>query len=220
MSTAVRHAAAVLAGLLLMTTWVWWSVGTASAGGPTSVIMVNPDTGRAAALHTTNTRYGRLVDAVRAYHPPTGPATRPTSVPDCTGCQVRLTWLIHDMQVWRIDRVHVTPDDGVWLESVSDETGGDVSARTGVWQRPYDATALLGLLDDLGVTAASAGDAGGPARVDAGGADEAAADGGRTAAPVGLVAAGAGTAGLAAGIVTGWYVRRHRSDPDRAVLSG
>lgn len=221
MTATIRHAAAVLVGLLLVTTWVWWSAGAASAGGPTSVIMVNPGTGRAAALHTTDPRYPQLVEAVGAYHSPTGSATRPRSVTDCSGCEIRLTWLIHDMQIWRIDRVHLTSDDGIWLESVSDESGGDVFARTGVWQRPQDATALLGLLDAGGVSASSAGGAAPDAAPDpASGVDRLAAGDARPRVPLGLVVAGSGLAGAAVGLVTSWYLRRRRSDHDGVVLSG
>jgi hypothetical protein len=149
----------------------WASVTTtAHAGGPTSVLMTNPGMGRASALHVDNADYGRLYAAVGEdvkgdLEPPSGAGS---------GEEVRLTWLIHDMQIWRIDRVHVTSQDGIWLETVIDLTdSGDVFDRPARWHRPKDekeltamlaAAGLLGTVpapsstshpDDTGITAAS-----------------------------------------------------------------
>ena len=142
-------------GLALTVLLLWCSFGTAWAGGPTSVLMVDPQSGRTAALHTTDDRYEQLVEAVGAYRSPTGATGRPAGATDCTGCEIRLTWLIHDMQIWRVDRVHLTPGDGIWLETVADESGGDVLDRPAVWQRPSDPEALVGLLTAMGLPATS-----------------------------------------------------------------
>jgi hypothetical protein len=222
MNTLIRRGAAALTGLLLAVAWVCCSVDAAWAGGPTSVIMVNPGSGRAAALHTTDVRYDRLVDAVHAYDPPAGSTTRPASVTDCSGCEIRLTWLIHDMRIWRIDRVHLTPEDGIWLESVSDESGStDPFEQTGTWQRPHDPTALHALLRSSGLTAADGGDPADDtsAAGAAGAADLAAVGGGVPSPPLGLVAVGSGIVGVAVGLAIGYLVRRRR-DADRVVLSG
>ena len=71
----------VLAGLLLIMAGIWSTAGPAWAGGPTSVLMVDPTSGNAAALHTSNPRYQQLVDAIGAYDAPAGPTAPPTSVP-------------------------------------------------------------------------------------------------------------------------------------------
>ena len=231
MSTLIRRGVAAATGLLLMVAWACGSVEAAWAGGPTSVIMVNPGSGAAAALHTSDPRYERLVEAVHAYYPPTGQTARPAGVTDCSSCEIRLTWLIHDMQIWRIDRVHLTPDDGIWLESVSDETGGaDPFEQTGTWQRPHDPTALLTLLRTTGVAASTgttgaaedtgAAEEAGASKTDAGGAaDVAAVGGGIPGPPLGLVAVGAGLVGILVGLAAGHLIRRRR-DTERVILSG
>lgn len=229
MTTSSRRGAAAVIGWLLVLAWIWCSVGTASAGGPTSVIMVNPGTGQAAALHTSDVRYDRLVEAVRAYYPPAGPTARPASVTDCSGCEIRLTWLIHDMRIWRIDRVHLTPDDGIWLESVSDETGRtDPFEQTGTWQRPHDPTALLALLSAAEVAAPrTAGQEPGATKPDSASADDgppidastraAASASGRDALTTVLVAISSAVVGLVIGLGVD---RRRRSRADRIALTG
>ena len=95
--------------------------------------MTNPGLGRAAALHIENAAYNRLDAAVG--EEATGEA-RPPSGMRSGDEEVRLTWLIHDMQIWKIDRVHLTSHDGIWVETVVDLTGdGDVFDRPARWHR-------------------------------------------------------------------------------------
>ena len=212
----------VLAGLLLIITGIWTTANLAWAGGPTSVLMVSPTTGQAAALHTNNPRYQQLVEAVGAYDSPTGPTTPPAKVPaDCFGCEIRLTWLIHDMSVWRIDRVFVTADDGVWVGSVSNSEGGDLYEKTASWHRPHDAKALLTLLTSSGVgwendnaTPTTPTDASPTAPSPTG-----AASTGSAGTPLGLVALGSGIVGVLIGL-TGSRLFRRRTRADRIVLTG
>lgn len=224
-----RRGATALAGLLLALTWVWCSAAPASAGGPTSVIMVNPTTGQATALHARNPRYQQLAEAVGADLPQHGSASRPASVSDCFECEIRLTWLIHDMSIWRIDRVHLTSNDGVWIETVvADESGTPIAFdQDGVWQRPHDATALLALLQAANLTATSVSEDD-PDRqpvsvtpqASATSAATAADGGGSAGPPVGLVAIGSGIVGIGAGLGISWLIRRTRSSEDRVVLTG
>lgn len=204
-----------ITGLALTVLLLWCSFGAAWAGGPTSVLMVDPESGRTAALHTTDDRYEQLVEAVGAYRSPTGATVRPAGVTDCIGCEIRLTWLIHDMQIWRVDRVHLTPGDGIWLETVADESGGDVLDRPAVWQRPSDPEALVGLLTALELPTTSGEGADGPA----GSRELASAAEGPTGRSAGLIA-GSGVVGLLAGLAIGRYGWRRRPDPDPAVLTG
>lgn len=204
-----------ITGLALTVLLLWCSFGAAWAGGPTSVLMVDPESGRTAALHTTDDRYEQLVEAVGAYRSPTGATVRPAGVTDCIGCEIRLTWLIHDMQIWRVDRVHLTPGDGIWLETVADESGGDVLDRPAVWQRPSDPEALVGLLTALELPTTSGEGADGAA----GSRELASAAEGPTGRSAGLIA-GSGVVGLLAGLAIGRYGWRRRPDPDPAVLTG
>jgi hypothetical protein len=100
----------LLTALLGVTGWAW-TAGSAYAGGPTSVLMTIPASGRAGALHVANPDYDRLYAAVGTEA--TGDPAPPSGLRS-GGEEVRLTWLIHDMRVWRIDRVHLTGQDGIW----------------------------------------------------------------------------------------------------------
>ena len=116
----------------------------AYAGGPTSVLVVNLDGQQATGLYRTDAGYDRLVAALDAYGTAAGSADRPRSISGDAGETIRLTWLIHDQQIWRIDRIHLTVGDGVWVQTVSDLAGSaDPFDQSGVWHRPADARGLL-----------------------------------------------------------------------------
>ncbi len=149
-----------LAALIALLAAVSWCavVQPASAGGPTSVLLANPQTGRVAALYYTDRAYDRLADAVGAFASETGSTDRPPAVPDDLTGEVRLTWLIHDMSIWRIDRVHATTEDGMWLQTVVRTDGGDVFDQPGTWHRPVDPKALAAALQDARLLTRSAGE--------------------------------------------------------------
>jgi len=147
-----------LAVLALLLAAIGWSstAGTAYAGGPTSVLLVNPSGGRAAALYHSSPDYQRLVDAINAYGSDLGSTDRPDSVSEDATDAYRLTWLIHDMSIWRIDRIYSTADDGLWLQTLADETGRDPFARPGRWHRVAQPEALTAVLTSTGLTDAAA----------------------------------------------------------------
>jgi hypothetical protein len=137
--------------------------GTAWAGGPTSVLLVSPTTERAAALYTSDPAYGELETLLDASgeavgEPPTG-----------AGQYVTVTWLVHDVSIWRIDRVLLDPADGVRVvTSTGDGTSTDLSeglwpgesGRPGAtWHRPADQAALAALFDRLGLLDPASADA-------------------------------------------------------------
>jgi hypothetical protein len=126
----------------------WTAVpDVAYAGGPTSVLVVNLDGQQATGLYHTDTGYDRLVASLDAYGTAAGSADRPRSISGDAGETLRLTWLIHDQQIWRIDRIHLTASDGVWVQTVSDLNGsGDPFDGPGSWHRPADARDLLAVL--------------------------------------------------------------------------
>ena len=141
---------AVLIGLLAAVSW-FAAAQSASAGGPTSVLLANPQTGRVAALYHTDTAYDRLAGAVGAFAAVTGSTTKPGAVTDDFTGELRLTWLIHDMSIWRIDRVHATTEDGMWVQTVVRTDGGDMFDQPGTWHRPADPKALTAALQDAGL---------------------------------------------------------------------
>ena len=74
--------------------------------------MVNPSPHQARAAYVSDSVYTALAAGVGEDQ--TGAAEPPATVTDGAE-EVRLTWLIHDVQIWRIDRVYLTTDDGVWV---------------------------------------------------------------------------------------------------------
>ena len=190
---------------------IGWAIATpaAHAGGPTSVLMTNPESGRASALHTANADYDRLFAAV-------GEATgdlQPPSGMRSGEEEVRLTWLIHDMRIWRIDRVHLAGHDGIWLETVTELTGeGDPFDQPSRWHRAKDDQALTALLADAGLLGADS------APTNPSSPDVTAAS--APAQPV-LPIVAAAVGGLAVGVVSSLLLRRRPAvDRPRVTMSG
>ncbi|MGH8774732.1 MAG: hypothetical protein ACRDWI_06005 [Jiangellaceae bacterium] len=146
---ALAAGAAVVAGLVLP--------GQASAGGPTSVLIVSPTTGETASLYYDDPEYALLHDLldpiptlVEKDHPASvGPGTR----------HINVTWLIHDVVAWRVHRIDLDATGGPLIN-----TNGSMSAsepfdlgEPGVWHRASNPAALNGLLERLGVLNAKSG---------------------------------------------------------------
>jgi hypothetical protein len=205
------------------------SAEPASAGGPTSVLLSDPVSGRVGALYHTQADYQRLAEVVGAYKPDEGEINQPDAVHNGTH-EYRLTWLIHDMRVWRIDLLYETAD-GLWINSKVDQTGDqDPLAQMGRWNQ-LDHThkaKLSAVFRNAGILGKSGAVTGESAES----APEVAPDptsevatgaantpGGPTA---GAVAAGAGLAGLVIGTGGTLLLRRARSTSrrPRAVLMG
>jgi hypothetical protein len=221
-----RKIIALLVPLLAGVAWVA-SAAPAQAGGPTSVLMVNPETGRANALYHTHSAYQRLADGVGAFGPDIGSTDRPSSI--SAASEIRLTWMIHDMSVWRIDRVHLTPHDGTWVETLlMMNQSGDIFDRPGRWHRAANQKVLLASLAAAGMIAGSKPAAGEPTSTvpaedpTASQAAPAAVTGGGRAPATGLaIIAGAGVAGLIVGATVALAVARPRRNKEsRIVLSG
>jgi hypothetical protein len=86
---------ALLTGLLGLTGWAG-AVGSAYAGGPTSVLLVNTGRARAHAPYITDAAYDRLAAAVGDTD---GASTPPSGVAEGPKDEVKLTWLIRDRGV-------------------------------------------------------------------------------------------------------------------------
>jgi hypothetical protein len=121
---------------------------TASAGGPTSVILVSPGRQATASLYTTDEAYGRL-QTLLGENPVADPAA-----PDLTGGPgsdaINVTWLVHDVQIWRVDRVFTDAKGGPWISTIMVPDGNSTfTAGGGVVHRPGDAKELIALLSAL-----------------------------------------------------------------------
>jgi hypothetical protein len=199
----------------------WTLSGPAAyAGGPTSVLMTNPGLGRASALHIENPNYDRLSAAV-GDDVATDDLGAPGGLNPGAGQELRLTWLIHDMQIWRIDRLHLTGHDGIWVETVEDLTAtGDVFDRPARWHRPKDDRTLVALLTDAGLLGADPAPSS-PISPDA--TAKAAPTTVTSATPTQPAAAivGAALGGLAVGTAGSLLLRRRRTvDRPKVTLTG
>lgn len=127
--------------------------GVAGAGGPTSVLLSSPSTERTTALRYSHPTYN-LLDVL---------LHNGASVPEPAGGGgnvVTATWLIHDVQVWRIDRIHLEAPGGplVGTQEVSfgeplppGLTPGATSEPTISWRRVNDGAQVRALLTEVGV---------------------------------------------------------------------
>ncbi|MFC7217387.1 hypothetical protein ACFQLX_04260 [Streptomyces polyrhachis] len=125
----------------------------AVAGGPTSVLLVNQATMRAAGIQEGSADYRALDAALGAL----GGGQTPEAVAGVpNGPDITLSWLSHETHVWRVDRLYPDAKGGMLVHRR--ERAG--LAGEGVWFRAAhakEAAALLGAhgLLDKGFPAAS-----------------------------------------------------------------
>jgi hypothetical protein len=120
--------------LVLLTLSVVWGAGPAAAGGPTSVLLSVPGEGRVAALYHTEAAYQALDELAGELDAgaDASPGERPRAG---DGDVVTLTWLIHDVQVWRVDLVHLGGTGAPWVESRQVTDGRSVQDAPASWHR-------------------------------------------------------------------------------------
>ncbi len=154
-SPAARAAAAVTAALSMLLVPVL-AAGPALAGGPTSVLLSAPAIGHTASLYTSDPEYTALAELVGASMALGTPDEQAGSTDPArshnAGNQVTLTWLIHDVSVWRVDRVYVDAAGGPWI-STQQAIGGTDSIWDApeTWHRATEPKALAQLLGSLGL---------------------------------------------------------------------
>lgn len=151
-----------LAALFTALGMIWFLAPGAVAGGPTSVLLTSPESGETASLHHSDAEYAKLT-ALLGPAGTGGSKERPPSLDMAVGTRrLNVTWMIHDVQPWRVDRVYPGGEPGsVWIH-----TSLDAGAAQGTWhraQRPAELTALLGRLGLMGEkSAAGSGGSGYP----------------------------------------------------------
>ena len=139
----------ILMALAVTATATALSTGQAAAGGPTSVLVVNPVTGEAGALYATDGNYQALQEALEpargvSVEQPPGLSGGPGS------SAINITWLVHDVAVWRVDHVRVDPKY-VWVQTNVMGDGVTPFDGNGQWHVAADPAAVLDVLDELGV---------------------------------------------------------------------
>jgi hypothetical protein len=127
--------------------------GVASAGGPTSVLISSSSTERATAIYHSHPSYNVLDAALHNGKSVPAPAREQWNF-------ITATWLIHDISIWRIDRIHLDAPGGplVGTQDVGSGeplppglTPGQTSGPTISWRQVNDGTTLRALLDELGI---------------------------------------------------------------------
>lgn len=134
--------------------------GAAQAGGPTSAIVVSPSANHATAIYYSDSAYDALMSGIGSEV--TGPASPPKGAG--MGDAITVTWLIHDVSVWRVDRIFHQSTGTIWIatgyvdgsaapadEAQADVPPGPWPAATPVWHKAADSAALRAVIGSLGV---------------------------------------------------------------------
>jgi hypothetical protein len=133
---------ALAAALALLT----WGAAPASAGGPTSVLVVSPESTETASLYYSDKEYGELERLLG--RPGAATDEKPPESDLTAARQINITWLIHDVSPWRLDQVYPIADaQDVWIHTGSNLP--ESTART--WHRADQPIQLRKLLKKLGV---------------------------------------------------------------------
>lgn len=127
--------------------------GPASAGGPTSVLLASPSLGKAAGLYNDDGAYRRLEAAVGVERSVVADPKVPSRLGVGPGSNaINVTWLAHDVWIWRVDRVHIEPDGKVWLNTMlTDDSGVLPYESGGVWHQAAQPAQLKAVLVELGL---------------------------------------------------------------------
>lgn len=140
----VRRLAAGAAALLAAVALMVWGAAPAAAGGPTSVLLVSPESGQTASLYHSDKEYAALERLLG----PLGRGTRdkPPEADLVSSRLINVSWMVHDVDPWRIDRVYLMAEGkAVWVHTAGRLTG----APTGAWHRAEEPSELRGLLKSL-----------------------------------------------------------------------
>ncbi|WP_405058213.1 hypothetical protein OG474_36495 [Kribbella sp. NBC_01505] len=136
----VRRVLALLATLLVVAVAVLTTT-PAAAGGPTSVLLSAPP--HVVAFGYDDPQYRQLQTLTQVATP-----REPRDLSHESGPFVRATWLIHDMDVWRIDIIYPEAPGGPWI-ATSESLDGTVPLGKPVWHTGTDSVALTKLLSSL-----------------------------------------------------------------------
>ena len=151
MRVTLARAAAVVAALSAFTLLA----GPVAAGGPTSALLSIPGAGSTASLYYTDPEYDELARLVGMSEPNGTFEGKESGSGHESGPGVTVTWLIHDVDPWRVDRVYPTQDGAPWIATQTVGEDGGLWNSPVVWHQPENGGRLMVLLDDLGVSEAA-----------------------------------------------------------------
>ncbi|MCT7353943.1 hypothetical protein N4P33_17495 [Streptomyces sp. 15-116A] len=131
---------------------VVWGAVPASAGGPTSVLLVSPGSQETAALYNDQKGYRELEQLLGP--PGTGTRNKPPEANLAVSRLINVTWMLHDVTPWRVDRVYpAAKDEHVWIHT----SGNLTDSADGRWHRAEDPAELRDLLKVLGLMGPTSG---------------------------------------------------------------
>jgi hypothetical protein len=204
-----RRAGASSAVMGTVLALVLWGAPAASAGGLTSVLVVSSASSEATGLRYPDEQFAQL-DRLLG-EPGVGSLTKAPKADLLGARQIDVTWLLHDVDPWRLDQVYPeTGSETVWIHTVKHLE----KSRSGYWHRAEKPTELRALLKKLGVlgpvagAAGSGGDAATAARAASASTSASGDDSGWMWAIPGLAA------GLALGAGGSLLIRRAAGRPD------
>ncbi|WP_369171891.1 hypothetical protein AB5J49_29610 [Streptomyces sp. R28] len=123
-----------------------WGAAPASAGGPTSVLLVSPESAETAALYYADEEYGELEQLLGAVGK--GTRDKPPEAGLTAARQINITWMVHDVTPWRLDRVYpLHKGRDVWIHTAANLD----STTNGTWHRADHPSQLRALLKKLGL---------------------------------------------------------------------
>ena len=95
-----------------------------AAGGPTSALLSIPGAGSTASLYYTDPEYDELAGPRRNRRAERHLRRQESGSGHESGPGITVTWLVHDVEPWRVDRIYLGGKDGPWISTqVSDFSG-------------------------------------------------------------------------------------------------
>ncbi|MFJ2767449.1 hypothetical protein [Streptomyces sp. NPDC087300] len=138
-------------GLAAATALVVLNAPQAVAGGPTSVLLAAPESAKAAALYNNDARYSQLERSLEPASAMNKPGENPPGLEIGKSTrQINITWMLHDVQTWRVDRVY-PPLPGQKNANVWVHRSTDVVSLNGTWYKAKDPKRLRSLFKELGL---------------------------------------------------------------------
>jgi hypothetical protein len=131
-----------------------WGASSASAGGPTSVLVTSPSAEKAEALYYSDERYGELGQLLGLAD--RGSVDEPPEAELARAYQINVTWLAHDTSPWRMDRVFPVESEPqvVWIHTAAQIP----ETQNGYWHRAERPEQLRALLKNLGMKGRASGE--------------------------------------------------------------
>ncbi|HST83930.1 MAG TPA: hypothetical protein VLL08_19505 [Kineosporiaceae bacterium] len=134
--------------------------GSAGAGGLTTIVLVVPGESRTASVSMGTPDYDELSRLVGAEKSAPGSTTQPPGVDPSgsaglsspTSPTVTLSWLSHDVMVWRLDRVYLNVEGGPWISTQTYTSDASDWSEAPLWRNiSANGKELALMLDRLGV---------------------------------------------------------------------